>query len=87
MSPHLVSIGPITAAPAQALPQDLEAFVQSAGEHGTVYASLGTTAIPGERARSRYIMHVYQFQVHGCGSALQLLGLLVNFFTQCMIHA
>ena len=49
MSPHLVSIGPITAAPAKALPPDLEAFVQSAGERGAVYASLGTTAIPGTR--------------------------------------
>ena len=43
----MVSIGAITAAPAKALPSDLEDFVQSAGEHGVVYASLGTTAIPG----------------------------------------
>ena len=49
MSPHLVSIGPITAAPAQALPPDLEEFVQLAGEHGVAYASLGTTAIPGKQ--------------------------------------
>lgn len=46
MSPHLVSVGPITAAPAKALPSDLEAFVQSAGDAGVVFASLGVTAIP-----------------------------------------
>ncbi len=47
MAPHIVSVGALTAAPAKALPSDLEDFVQSAGEHGVVYASLGTTAIPG----------------------------------------
>ena len=50
ISPHMVAIGAITAAPAEALPRDLESFMQSAGEHGVVYASLGTTAIPGERS-------------------------------------
>ena len=47
LAPHIVSVGALTAAPAKALPSDLEGFVQSAGEHGVVYASLGTTAIPG----------------------------------------
>ena len=47
MAPHMVAVGAITAAPAKALPLDLEEFMQSAGEHGVVYASLGTTAIPG----------------------------------------
>ena len=47
MAPHMVAIGAITAAPAKPLPADLEEFVQSAGEHGVVYASMGTTAIPG----------------------------------------
>ncbi|KAL0023973.1 hypothetical protein WJX77_004925 [Trebouxia sp. C0004] len=46
LAPHIVSVGALTAAPAKALPFDLEEFVQSAGEHGVVYASLGTTAIP-----------------------------------------
>lgn len=46
LAPHIVSVGALTAAPAKALPSDLEGFVQSAGEHGVVYASLGTTAIP-----------------------------------------
>lgn len=40
-------IGSITAKAAKPLPSELEAFVQSAGEHGVVFASLGTTAIPG----------------------------------------
>ena len=48
MSPHIIAVGPLTAAPAKALPQDLEEFMQSAGDHGVVYASLGTTAIPGD---------------------------------------
>ena len=47
LAPHIVSVGALTAAPAKALPSDLEDFVQSAGEHGVAYASLGTTAIPG----------------------------------------
>ncbi|KAL3131772.1 UDP-glycosyltransferase [Trebouxia sp. C0009 RCD-2024] len=46
LAPHIVSVGALTAAPAKALPSDLEDFVQSGGEHGVVYASLGTTAIP-----------------------------------------
>ena len=44
----MVAIGAITAAPAKALPSELEEFMQSAGDHGVVYASLGTTAIPGQ---------------------------------------
>lgn len=48
MAPHIVTVGALTAAPAKALPSDLEDFLQSAGEHGIVYASLGTTAIPGQ---------------------------------------
>ena len=48
MAPHIVTIGALTAAPARALPSDLQDFMQSAGEHGVVYASLGTTAIPGQ---------------------------------------
>ena len=48
MGPHIVAIGAITAAPAKTLAPDLEEFVHSAGAHGVVYASLGTTAIPGQ---------------------------------------
>lgn len=48
VAPHMLLIGAITAQPAKPLPQELESFVQSAGEHGVVYASLGTTAMPGE---------------------------------------
>ena len=47
ISPHMVVVGPTTATPAKALPVDLEEFVESAGDNGVVYASLGTTAIPG----------------------------------------
>lgn len=46
ISPHMVVVGPTTATPAKALPVDLEEFVESAGDNGVVYASLGTTAIP-----------------------------------------
>ena len=48
LGPHIVSVGALTAHPAKALPSDLEEFMQSAGKHGVVYASLGTTAIPGD---------------------------------------
>ncbi len=48
LAPHMVAIGAITAAPAKALPSELEDFMQSATDHGVVYASLGTTAIPGQ---------------------------------------
>ena len=47
MAPHMLAVGAITAAAAKPLPAELEEFVQSAGEHGVVFASLGTTAIPG----------------------------------------
>lgn len=52
LAPHMVAVGAITAAPAQALPSELEEFMQSAGDHGVVYASLGTTAIPGDSLQS-----------------------------------
>ena len=48
----MVAVGAITAAPAEALPSELEEFMQSAGDHGVVYASLGTTAIPGDSCQS-----------------------------------
>jgi len=44
LAPHMVAVGAITAAPAKALPSELEEFMQSDGDHGVVYASLGTTA-------------------------------------------
>ena len=50
MAPHTLAIGAVTAAAAKPLPADLEEFVQSAGKHGVVFASLGTTAIPGRSA-------------------------------------
>jgi len=40
-------VGPLTAKAPEPLPADLEAFMQSAGQFGVVYASLGYTAIPG----------------------------------------
>ena len=48
MGPHMLATGTLTAAPAKALPADLESSMESAGEHGVVFASLGTTAIPGQ---------------------------------------
>ena len=48
LAPHMQLIGAITAKPAQPLPQELESFVQSAGDNGVVFASLGTSAMPGE---------------------------------------
>ena len=47
LSPHIVMFGAITAKDAQPLPPHLESFVGTAGEHGVVFASLGSTAIPG----------------------------------------
>ena len=47
LAPHIVSVGALTAAPAKALPSELNEWVESAGEAAIVYASLGTTAIPG----------------------------------------
>ena len=47
LSPHIVLFGAITAKDAQPLPPHLESFVGTAGEHGVVFASLGSTAIPG----------------------------------------
>lgn len=47
LSPHIVLFGAVTAKGPQPLPPHLESFVGSAGEHGVVLASLGSTAIPG----------------------------------------
>jgi len=47
LSPHIVMFGAITAKSPQPLPSHLESFVGTAGEHGVVLASLGSTAIPG----------------------------------------
>ena len=41
--------GAITAEAPQPLPADLEAFVQSAGEAGAVFASLGCSGLAGEQ--------------------------------------
>ncbi|KAL3149969.1 UDP-glycosyltransferase [Trebouxia sp. C0009 RCD-2024] len=49
LAPHMHVIGPLTATQPKPLPHELEAFVQSAGEHGVVFASLGTTAIPDQK--------------------------------------
>ncbi|KAK9804701.1 hypothetical protein WJX72_000738 [[Myrmecia] bisecta] len=46
ISPHVAVVGALTAAPAKQLGAELEEYLQSAGQHGLVYASFGTTAVP-----------------------------------------
>ncbi|DBB08133.1 hypothetical protein WJX82_009623 [Trebouxia sp. C0006] len=46
LGPKVHVVGPLTAKSPEPLPADLEAFMQSAGQFGVVYASLGYTAIP-----------------------------------------
>ncbi|KAL3135835.1 hypothetical protein ABBQ32_007395 [Trebouxia sp. C0010 RCD-2024] len=46
LGPKVHVVGPLTAQPPRPLPAHLEAFMQSAGQFGVVYASLGYTAIP-----------------------------------------
>ncbi|DBA81000.1 TPA: hypothetical protein ACH3X2_007206 [Trebouxia sp. C0005] len=46
LGPKVHVVGPLTAKAPEALSPDLEAFMQSAGQFGVVYASLGYTAIP-----------------------------------------
>ncbi|KAL0049409.1 hypothetical protein WJX82_001631 [Trebouxia sp. C0006] len=46
LSPHIVMFGAITAKSPRPLPPHLESFVGAAEEHGAVFASLGSTAIP-----------------------------------------
>lgn len=41
--PAVVEIGGMHCHPAKALPNDLEEFIQSSGEHGFIYFSLGST--------------------------------------------
>lgn len=72
LAPHIVSVGALSAAPAKALPSDLEEFMQSAGEHGVVFASLGTTAIPGLLLCSNELVDL-----------LRLLRLLTYFMSGC----
>lgn len=47
LSPHIVIFGAITAKSPQPLPPHFESFLGTAGEHGAVLASMGSTAIPG----------------------------------------
>ena len=48
--PNVVYIGGFQCKPAQPLPADLEAFVESAGEHGVIIMTLGTfvSALPDD---------------------------------------
>lgn len=50
--PNVIYIGGFQCKPPQPLPADLEAFVQSAGEHGVIIMTLGTlvNALPSEVA-------------------------------------
>jgi len=66
LAPHMVAVGAITAAPAKALPSELEEFMQSAGDHGVVYASLGTTAIPGDSLQLGKVHHVHAWKAGVC---------------------
>ncbi|KAL2088267.1 hypothetical protein ACEWY4_015166 [Coilia grayii] len=52
--PNVVYMGGFQCKPAKPLPQDLEDFVQSSGEHGVILMSLGTfvTDIPSDFAES-----------------------------------
>ncbi|KAK9804502.1 hypothetical protein WJX73_000449 [Symbiochloris irregularis] len=47
LSPHIHMVGAITPEPAQALPDDLQRFCDSAADNGVVYVSFGTTGAPG----------------------------------------
>ena len=49
LSCRAIVTGAITAEPPQPLPADMQAFVQSAGEAGVVFASLGCSGLAGER--------------------------------------
>ena len=49
LPPNCVAAGTITAKPAKALPPDLDSFVSTA-DVGVVFASLGTTAVPGKQS-------------------------------------
>lgn len=66
LAPHMVAVGAITAAPAKALPSELEEFMQSDGDHGVVYASLGTTAIPGDSFQFTKVHNVHVWEGRAC---------------------
>jgi len=66
LAPHMVAVGAITAAPAKALPSELEEFMQSDGDHGVVYASLGTTAIPGDSFQFTKVHDVHVREGRAC---------------------
>ncbi|XP_053721025.1 UDP-glucuronosyltransferase 2B1-like [Synchiropus splendidus] len=52
--PNIIYIGGFQCKPAKPLPEDLEEFVQSSGEHGVIVMSLGTLigALPGDIANN-----------------------------------
>ncbi|XP_053720665.1 UDP-glucuronosyltransferase 2B1-like [Synchiropus splendidus] len=52
--PNIIYIGGFQCKPAKPLPEDLEEFVQSSGEHGVIVMSLGTIigALPGDVANN-----------------------------------
>ncbi|CAH1277398.1 UGT8, partial [Branchiostoma lanceolatum] len=43
-NPNVINIGGVLAKPASALPEDLESFMVSSGDHGVILFSLGTFA-------------------------------------------
>ena len=48
LSPHVHVLGAFTPKPAKQLPPELLSLCDGSREHGVVFVSMGTTAIPGE---------------------------------------
>ncbi|XP_063610712.1 UDP-glycosyltransferase UGT5-like [Penaeus indicus] len=46
--PNVISVGGINCLPSQPLPQDLEDWVQGAGDDGFIFFSLGTAVVPSD---------------------------------------
>jgi len=51
--PAFKVVGPILPEPGKPVPPELEAFIQSAGDHGVIYVSLGTILYPSQNVISR----------------------------------
>ncbi|ROT73314.1 putative UDP-glucuronosyltransferase 2B16 [Penaeus vannamei] len=64
--PNVVSVGGIHCRPAQPLPQDLEEWVQGAGEDGFIFFSLGSAVVPSDMPEDVQWRHSHS--IGGAGS-------------------
>ena len=83
LAPHFVSCGAMSAKPAQPLPPDLASLVETALQ-GVVYASLGTTIIPGMRLRGPQASPVEHLSYNMVVHQITYCKTFASYFCACL---